>query len=92
LPLAGAGRYGNFGRNVLHGPGINNWDIAAFKSTKIRERHELEFRAEFFNAFNHTQFTIAAGDLTGNIGSLNFGKITSTLDPRIIQFDLRYRF
>jgi carboxypeptidase family protein len=84
----GAGRFGNFGRNVLHGPGINNWDIAATKRTKIREHHELEFRAEFFNTFNHAQFLSPNGD----ISSPNFGKITGTQDPRIIQFGLRYAF
>jgi len=88
----GAGRFGNFGRNVFHGPGINNWDFALFKRTKITESHVVEFRAEFFNLLNHAQFVIAAGDQTGNIGSSNFGLITSTQDPRLIQFALRYRF
>ncbi len=84
----GAGRFGNFGRNVLHGPGINNWDLAAFKRTKIRESHTLEFRAEFFNLVNHAQFLNPDGD----IGSPNFGRVTDTQDPRIIQFGLRYIF
>ncbi len=90
----GAGRFGNFGRNVLHGPGINNWDFGIFKNTRIREAHQLEFRAEFFNLFNHAQFTILPTDETGNVGSPNFGKITSTREPfaRVIQFGLRYRF
>jgi hypothetical protein len=90
--LQGAGRFGNLGRNTLHGPGINNWDIAVFKSTNLSERHKLEFRGEFFNAFNHTQFTILSTDSTNDISSRNFGKIQSTLDPRIIQFGLRYTF
>jgi hypothetical protein len=85
---AGAGRFGNFGRNVFHGPGLNNWDIAAFKRTKISESHLLEFRTEFFNTFNHTQFD----NPTSSIASANFGRITSTRDPRIIQFSLRYMF
>jgi hypothetical protein len=88
----GAGRFGNLGRNTLHGPGINNWDISVFKSTNLSERHKLEFRGEFFNAFNHTQFTILPGDSTNDISSRNFGKIQSTYDPRIIQFGLRYIF
>ncbi len=85
---AGAGRYGTFGRNVLHGPGINNWDFTLFKRTKISEAHSIEFRAEFFNLFNHAQFN----NPTTSIGSSLFGRITGTRDPRLIQFVLRYVF
>jgi hypothetical protein len=84
----GAGRFGNLGRNTLRGPGLNNWDFAAFKRTRITESHELEFRAEFFNLFNHAQFL----NPNSNIGSVNFGKVTDTQDPRLIQFTLRYKF
>lgn len=84
----GAGRFGNFGRNVLRGPGFVNWQLAAFKRTKITERQNLEFRAEFFNLFNQAQFINPIGD----IGSTNFGRILETEDPRIIQFSLRYMF
>src|SRR5262249_16121948 len=45
----GAGRFGNFGRNVFHGPGIANWDFAAFKRIKTGEKGRLEFRTEFLN-------------------------------------------
>ncbi|HSB17203.1 MAG TPA: TonB-dependent receptor [Bryobacteraceae bacterium] len=85
---AGAGRFGNFGRNVLHGPGINNWDFAAFKRVRIREGHQVNFRAEFFNLFNHAQFEIP----NGSIASVNFGRVTTTREPRIVQFALRYSF
>ncbi|MDP8982329.1 MAG: TonB-dependent receptor [Acidobacteriota bacterium] len=84
----GAGRYGNFGRNVFHGPGILNSDFSAFKRFTLYEAHTLEFRAEAFNLFNHTQF----GNPNGAINSVNFGKVTTTVDPRIIQLSLRYRF
>lgn len=84
----GAGLFGNLGRNTLRGPGLNNWDISVFKDTKLTERHELQFRAEFFNAWNHAQFLNPQSD----IGSPNFGRITDTQDPRVIQFALRYRF
>ena len=84
----GAGRFGNFGRNVLRGPGFVDWQLAAFKRTKITERQSLEFRAEFFNLFNQAQFTNPIGD----IASTNFGRILETEDPRIIQFSLRYMF
>ncbi|MGH9725577.1 MAG: hypothetical protein ACRD41_10970, partial [Candidatus Acidiferrales bacterium] len=50
--------YGTLSRNVLRGPGINNWDISIIKNTPLGgETRSLQFRAEFFNAFNHTQFS-----------------------------------
>ena len=48
--------YGNMGRNVLRGPGINNWDISVMKNFKFTEAKSLQFQANFFNAFNHVQF------------------------------------
>ncbi len=84
----GAGRFGNLGRNVFHGPGLNNWDFAAFKRFRVRERHQMQFRAELFNLVNHAQFD----NPNGSIGSVNFGRVTSTKDPRLVQFSLRYFF
>jgi hypothetical protein len=55
---------------------------------KIYESHEVEFRVESFNAFNHTQF----GQPNGNIGSASFGRVTTTRDPRLMQMSLRYQF
>jgi len=84
----GAGRFGNFGRNVFHGPGINNWDFSVLKRTKVTESQQIEFRGELFNLLNHAQFN----NPNGSIGSPNFGAITTTRDPRIIQFALKYLF
>ena len=84
----GAGRYGNAGRNTILGPGVNNWDLSAFKRTRLTESHELQIRGEMFNAFNHTQFDIP----NVNIGSPNFGRITTTRQPRVVQIGLRYSF
>jgi carboxypeptidase family protein len=84
----GAGSFGNLGRNIFHGPGFGNWDFSVIKRTKVREEQELEFRAEFFNMFNKAQFL----NPSGNIGSANFGRITTTRDPRLIQFALKYGF
>ena len=84
----GAGRYGNVGRNTILMPGVNNWDLSVFKHIKMRESQTLEFRAEFFNAFNHTQFRFP--DL--NVASPNFGRVSRTEEPRIVQFGLRYSF
>jgi carboxypeptidase family protein len=84
----GAGRFGTLGRNVFHGPGFGNWDFSLSKRTKVLEDQELEFRADFFNMFNSAQFL----NPNGSIGSANFGLISTTRDPRLIQFALKYGF
>ncbi len=58
------GTEGDARRRFFHGPGINQWDFALLKDTKITERFDLQFRAEFFNIFNHTQFLTPSG-ITG---------------------------
>ena len=82
--------YGSLSRNALRGPGINNWDLSIVKNTPIGgEKRSLQFRAEFFNAFNHTQFSNP--DNQGFSGT--FGQVTLTReDPRIIQFGLKFYF
>ena len=95
--------YGTLPRNFLRGPGYVNFDIAISKTTAITERLKLEFRAEFFNAFNHANFlnpnvindyqgTYSSGGQGTNPNSTLFGQVTSTADPRIIQFALRLSF
>ena len=94
IPLAaGAGTYGNLGRNVFHGPGILNTDLSIAKTTHITEKHSLTFRAEFFNFFNHTQF-FNPGNINGanDIASPTFGEVTLARDPRLVQLSLRYMF
>ena len=84
--------HGNMGRNVLRGPGINNWDLSLVKDTKLSETKSLEFRSEFFNAFNHTQFyspTLQTGTAGG---SDQFGQITTDRGARIVQFALKVYF
>lgn len=77
---------GNSGRNQILEPGINNWDIGLLKNTKITERFSTQFRAEFFNAWNHTQF----GPPDGSLIPGQFGRISSLLiSPREIQFALK---
>lgn len=81
--------FGTLPRNSLRGPGINNWDISIFKNTPIGESKSVQFRTEFFNAFNHTQF--ANPDNSG-FSSL-FGQVISTREAaRIIQFGLKFYF
>ena len=47
------GTFGNAGRNIIRGPGFQNWDLSIFKNIPLTERYRLEFRAEFFNIWNH---------------------------------------
>jgi hypothetical protein len=63
---AGAGVISTAGSNTLRSPGINNWDFTVFKNFKIGETAKVEFRAEFFNAFNHSQYTVGGGTVFGN--------------------------
>ena len=82
------GQLGNSKRRFFNGPGINNWDMALVKNTILTERFNLEFRAEFFNIFNHVQFE----NVQGNINASNFGFAQATAPPRIIQFGLKLAF
>lgn len=81
--------YGTLPRNALRGPSRYNLDLAVSKMTRLwSESTDLEFRAEFFNILNNPQF----GNPSTNINSSLFGQITTTADPRIIQFALRFKF
>ncbi len=90
------GTIGNAARSVLRGPGINNWDLVIFKNLPIVERVRIQFRCEFYNAFNHTQFssvnTSARFDATGAQVNAEFGQLTAARNPRRIQFALRASF
>jgi hypothetical protein len=82
------GSFGNAGRNILEGPGYQNFNASLIKNTKIKEDVNLQFRAEFFNLFNHVNF-----DLPDNfLGSPTFGQILSAQAPRRIQFGLKLLF
>ncbi len=81
--------YGDAGRNLLYGPGLDNVDFSLFKSFRIRERLNLQFRSEFFNFFN----TPAFSNPNATYGTTSFGSITSTKhDNREIQFALKLLF
>ena len=88
----GSTGFGNAGLGTILGPGQDNWDVALAKITTVgglRENATLQFRAEFFNAFNHPQFA----NPTANAVSATFGQITSSsVNPRLIQFALKYAF
>jgi hypothetical protein len=83
------GTFGNAKRTICCGPGIGNWDFALHKTTPITERQSIEFRAEFFNLLNHTQFLNPDGNITD--GS-DFGRIKRARAPRQIQFALKWLF
>ncbi len=85
---AGTPRFGNSGRNILEGPGLNNWDISLLKRNQIGEHLKLEFRAEFFNIFNQAHF----GAPNSSIGSATVGQIAGAGSPRDIQFGLKLSF
>ena len=83
------GTIGTMPRNFLTGPGFWLVDFSALKNFRIAEGKELQFRGEFFNVFNHTNFA----NPTANLESGSFGQITGALgEPRIIQFALKFYF
>jgi hypothetical protein len=82
------GQFGNSSRRFFHGPGLNNWNVALLKDTKITESKELQLRFEGFNVFNHAQFQ----NPTGEINSSSFGVVTSARDPRIMQVGAKFLF
>ena len=87
--------FGNLGRNTFRGPSQQNWDFSVIKNFNLTERQSLRFTADFFNLWNHTNFSNPSGTDVESIGLANspFGKITSTAGtPRLIQFSLRYAF
>lgn len=80
-------QFGNLGRNAFHGPGFVNTDIGFFKNFPLwRERSRLQFRSEFFNAFNNVNF----GNPNSTLGDPNFGQVRGTQNrARQIQFGLK---
>jgi outer membrane receptor protein involved in Fe transport len=94
------GTFGDLGRNAIYGPGFWNADFSVTKNTDLTERLLFQVRFEFFNIFNHPQFS-----LPGNsFGSPSFGQVTSTPDvaqgnpglggggPRVVQLAARLQF
>jgi len=90
------GTWGNEPHNGVDGPGRQNWNISIFKNFLFSEERgtNLQFRAEFFNIWNHPQWQ---GDsvnngISTNLGASNFGAITTAYDPRVIQLALKFFF
>jgi hypothetical protein len=79
------------GRNMLSGPSNVNFDLSLGKRFRLNEKANLEFRAEFYNAFNITNYQTISG--TNTIGAGNFGQLLrTTSNSREIQFSLRLSF
>jgi len=80
------GTFGDSNRYFFHGPGLVNTDFALLKSIPIRESMSFLIRAEFFNIFNHTQFS----NPVGSFSSSQFGEVTSARAPRIGQVSAKF--
>jgi hypothetical protein len=89
IPLASA-PFGSVGRNSFRGPNLFQWDLGVNKNFRLpfREGAALQFRGEFFNVLNHTNFGLP----DQNINDTAFGSIRSTFPPRQIQFALKLLF
>ncbi len=81
-------QFGTAGRNIAQGPGYVDWDFSAFKNLRIGESKDIQFRAEFFNILNHTNFRLPDSD----ISSPTFNQILAAQAPRLIQFALKFSF
>jgi hypothetical protein len=84
------GVWGNSTLGVITEPGINNWNLATAKRFPAvwRDNHEIEIRADYFNTWNHTQFSSS----DRNMRSANYGRINGVRPARQVQFSLRYMF
>jgi Carboxypeptidase regulatory-like domain/TonB dependent receptor len=82
------GTFGNSGKNILRAPRFFDTDLGLLKQNRITERISSQFRAEFFNVFNHVNFN----GPSNNVSSSAFGRITSAGDPRILQLAMKLIF
>jgi len=90
--------FGNAGRNIVRGPGFQNWDLSIFKTFPVSENKRFEFRAEFFNIWNHVNPLFEPVGLIGEeptpleFGTPQFGQAQGARDPRFVQFALKFYF
>jgi Carboxypeptidase regulatory-like domain len=75
---------------IVRGPGTNNWDLSFGKTFNIYERFHAEFRADMYNAFNHTQWNAISTQLNGSTGP--FGQVTGSREGRIVEFGAKVAF
>ncbi len=89
-PNGQIGQFGNAGRNILTGPGIQQWDFSALKNFRFTESKNLQFRAELFNIFNHANFGVPVNDLNSPPDVV--GQIQTSQPGRLVQFALKFLF
>jgi hypothetical protein len=85
------GTFGNSSRRFFYGPGIDNYDMALRKTTRVTESASLEFRFETFNTFNHAQFD-GANAVDGNRDDATFGQILKSQPGRVSQVAIKFLF
>jgi hypothetical protein len=85
------GTFGTSSRRFFYGPGIDNYDMAVRKLTRVTESASLEFRFESFNTFNHAQFD-GANAVDGNINDSTFGQILKSQPGRVSQLAPKLNF
>ena len=103
--LPARGTFGTAGRNIIRGPGFFNTDLSLLKDFRITESRYLQFRAEFFNIFNHPNFTGISSltaftpteapinqTQTGSLDVSQMGQIQNAFPPRQVQFALKFYF
>lgn len=106
--LPGVGQIGSLGKGSIRGKPISNVDFSITKNWRFKEKYGFQFRAEMFNAFNHTNFVgfnnnlqfdgvqiLSGGALNPNFGKPNngsFGQLTAAQNPREIQFGMKFSF
>jgi hypothetical protein len=89
FPTPTFGTDGTLGRNTFRGPHQITVDLALARTIPIRERTQIQFRLEAFNAMNHVNLLLPNVDLSS---IKNFGKSTQAFDPRIMQASARFVF
>jgi hypothetical protein len=93
------GSFGNFHRNSIYGPGIDNWNMSLFKNFIFTESMRIQLRFEAYNVFNHTQWANVNNGLSTPVNGTSFaatpgasGQITSARDPRQLQLGGKFYF
>lgn len=90
--------FGDAGRNIVRGPGLQDWDFSVIKMFPINEQKRLEFRSEFFNIWNHVnpllgpEGAISEEPQAVEFGTPEFGFPIAARDPRFVQFALKFYF
>lgn len=90
--------FGDAGRNIVRGPGLQDWAFSIFKLFPVREQMHFEFRTEFFNIWNHVNRllgptgAISEEPVAVEFGTPQFGQAIAARDPRFIQFAMKFYF